>query len=121
MCVCVCVCMLLVNEETVLLGMIYGNIEIGKCYGMEMKVERIKVMRLSRGPSPVQIMIHENEPNSVEYFNYSSSIVAMVKTAFTKKSILFISTLDLNLRKKLVNCCIWCIDCKVPKRGHLGK
>ena len=44
--------------------MIYGMTEIGKCYGMEMKVEKIKVMGLSRRPSPVQIMIDQNEPNS---------------------------------------------------------
>jgi len=31
-------------------------IEIGKCYGMEMNVEKTKVMRISRQPSPVTIM-----------------------------------------------------------------
>ena len=51
-CVCVCVCVraLLFKEETLLHGMIYGMIEIGKCYGMEMKVEKIEVMRLSKYP-----------------------------------------------------------------------
>jgi hypothetical protein len=31
----------------------------------------------------------------------------MVKAAFNKKKNLFTSKLDLNLRKKLVKCCIW--------------
>jgi hypothetical protein len=41
---------LLVKEETLLQGRIYGKVEIGKCYGMETKVEKIKVMRLSKYP-----------------------------------------------------------------------
>jgi len=34
--------MLLVKEETLLQGLIYGNIEIGKCYGMEMKWKKLR-------------------------------------------------------------------------------
>jgi hypothetical protein len=30
-------------------------IEIGRCYGMEMNVEKTKVMRISRQPTPVTI------------------------------------------------------------------
>ena len=33
----------------------------------------------------------------------------MAKAAFNKKKALFTSTLDLELREKLVNCCIWSI------------
>jgi hypothetical protein len=47
-------------------------------------------------------------------------MVAMEKAAFSK-NILFISTLDLNLRKKTVKCYIWCVVCEVQKLGHLGK
>jgi hypothetical protein len=32
-------------------------IEIGRCYGMEMNVEKTEVMRISRQPLPVKIMI----------------------------------------------------------------
>jgi hypothetical protein len=39
---------LLAKEETVLQGMIDRLIEIERCYGMEMNVEIIKVMRISR-------------------------------------------------------------------------
>ena len=61
--------------------------------------------------------------HNVESFKYLSSILtndgictceikcrtAMAKAAFNKKSALFISTLDLELRKKLVKCYIWSI------------
>jgi hypothetical protein len=35
------------------------------------------------------------------------SRIAMTKAAFKKKKTLLTSKLDLNLRKKLVKCCIW--------------
>jgi len=35
------------------------------------------------------------------------SRIAMAKAAFNKKKTLFTSTMDLNLRKKLVKCYIW--------------
>ena len=50
---------LMAKEETVLQDMINKLIEIGRCYGMEMNVERIEVMRISRQPSPVTIMIEQ--------------------------------------------------------------
>ena len=37
------------------------------------------------------------------------SMTAMAKAAFNKKRALFTSTLDLELRKKLVKCYIWSI------------
>ena len=39
---------LLAKEETVLKDMIDKLIEIGRCYGTELKVEKTKVMRISR-------------------------------------------------------------------------
>jgi hypothetical protein len=33
--------------------------EIGTCHGMEMNVEKSKVMGISRQPAPVQIIIDE--------------------------------------------------------------
>ena len=38
------------------------------------------------------------------------STTDMVEVAFNKKKILFIRKLNLNLRKKLVKCCIWSTD-----------
>jgi len=37
---------LLAKEETVLQGMIDRLTEIGRCYGMEMNMEKTKVMRI---------------------------------------------------------------------------
>ena len=52
---------LMAKEETVLQGMIDKLIEIGSCYGMEMNEEKkTKLMRISRQPSPVTIMIDQN-------------------------------------------------------------
>ena len=58
------------KEETVLQGIIDKLIEIGICYGMEMNVEKAKVMRISRQPSPVTIMIDQKQLENVECFKY---------------------------------------------------
>ena len=112
---------LMAKEETVLQGMIDKLIEIGRCYGMEINVEKTKVMRISRRPSPVTIMIDQKQLENVECFKYLGSMltyngrctceikswIAMAKAAFNKKKNLFTNKLDLNLRKKLVKCYIW--------------
>jgi len=103
--------------------MIDKLIEIGGCYGMEMNVEKTKVMRISNQPFPVKIMIDQKQLENVESFKYLGSILtndarctceikcrtAMAKVAFNKKRALFASTLDLELRKKLVKSYIWSI------------
>jgi hypothetical protein len=43
----------------VLQDMIDKLIEIGRCYGMEMNKEKTKVMRISRQPLPVKIIIEQ--------------------------------------------------------------
>ena len=69
----------------------------------------------------VTIMIDQKQLENVERFKYLGSIltndgrctceiksrIAMAKAALNKKKNLFTSTLDLNLRKKLVKCFIW--------------
>jgi len=57
------------KEEMVLHGMIHRLIEIGRYYGMEINVKETKVMRISRQPSRVCIMIDRKQPENVEYFN----------------------------------------------------
>jgi hypothetical protein len=104
--------------------MIDKLIEIERCYGMEMNVEKTKVMRISRQPFPVKIMVDQKQLENVEFFfKYLGSILtndgkctyeikyrtAMAKAAFNKKKTLFTSTLDLELRKKLVKCYVWSI------------
>jgi len=80
-------------------------------------------MRISRQPFAVKIMIDQKQLENVECFKYLGSIltndgrctcenrcrIAMAKAAFNKKRTLFTSTLDLELRKKLVKCYVWCI------------
>ena len=60
---------LIAKEQTVVQGMIYKLIEIGSCYGMEMNVEKKKIMRFSRQPSPVTIVIDQKQQENVECFN----------------------------------------------------
>ena len=50
---------LLAKEENVLQDMVDKLIEIERCYGMEINVEKTKVMRISRQPFPVKIMIDQ--------------------------------------------------------------
>jgi hypothetical protein len=49
--------------------MIHRLSEIGRYYGMEINVEKTKVMKISRQPSRVYIMIDKTQPETVEYFN----------------------------------------------------
>ena len=66
---------LMAKEEMVLQGMIDKLIEIGSCYGMEMNVEKTKVMRISRQPSPVTFMIDQKQLENVECFKYLGSML----------------------------------------------
>ena len=50
---------LLAKKETVLQDMTDKLTEIGRCYGMEMNVEKTKVLRISRQPFPAKIMIDQ--------------------------------------------------------------
>jgi len=78
-------------------------IEIGRCYG------KTEVIRISRQPFPVKIMIDQKQVENVESFKYLGNIltndgrctceiksrITMVKAAFNKKRALFTSTLVL--------------------------
>ena len=73
--------------------------QIRSCYGMEMNVEKIKVMRISRQSSPVTIMIDQKQLENVECFKYLGSMltndgrctreiksmITMAKAAFSQK------------------------------------
>ncbi|PNF31814.1 hypothetical protein B7P43_G09328 [Cryptotermes secundus] len=88
-----------------------------------MNVEKTKVMKISRQPTPVTIKIDQKQLENVKCFKYLGSLltddgrctseiksrIAMAKAAFSKKKNHFTSKLDLNLRKKLVKCYIWSI------------
>ena len=95
---------LLAKEEKVLQDIIDKITEIGRCYGMEMNVEKTKVIRISRQQFPVKIMIDQKQLENVEYFKYLCSIltndgrctceikcrIAMAKAAFNKKRTLYL-------------------------------
>ena len=62
--------MLLAKEEKVLQDMIDKLIEIGRRYRMEINVEKTKVMRISRQPFRVKIIIDQKQLENVESFKY---------------------------------------------------
>jgi len=119
---------LLAKEEKVLHDMIDKLIEIGGSYGMEMNVEKIKVMCISRQPFPVKIMIDQKQLENVESFKYLGSTltndgrctceikcrIAMVKAAFNKKRALFYKHIGLGIEEEasevlhLERSFIWC-------------
>ena len=102
---------------------------------MERNVEKTKVMRISGKQFPLKIMIDQRQLENVQSFKYLGSIltndgrctceikcrIAMAKTAFNKNRALFTSTLDLELRKKLVKCYIWGIALYGAETGTLGQ
>jgi hypothetical protein len=103
--------------------MIDKLIEIGRFYGMEMNVEKTNLMRITRQPLRVKIIIDQKQLENVESYKYLGRIltndgrytceincrIAMAKAAFHKKRTLCTSTLDLELRKKLVKSYVWSI------------
>jgi hypothetical protein len=92
-----------------------------------MNVEKSKVTRISRQPSPVQNVIDQKQLENVDYFNCLASMItsdsrwtrdiqfriSMAKSTFKKKKkkkkTLFTSKLVLNFRKKLVKPYNWII------------
>jgi hypothetical protein len=127
--------LLLAEEETWLQGVTDSLVDTGICCGMEMDMDETKVIRISRQPSLIQIMIDETQLENVEYFNYLGNMIKndirciceikfripMAKAAFNKKKAVFVSKLDLNLRNKVVNCYIWSIAWYGAQNGTLRK
>jgi hypothetical protein len=68
---------------------------------MEINVDKTKVLRISRQPSPIQTMIDQKQKDTVEYFNCLGSMItnnagcaseiisriAMATAAFNKKTL----------------------------------
>ena len=95
---------------------------------MEMNVEKTKVMRISRQPTPVTITVDQKQLENVKYFKYMDSMltddgrctceiksrIAMAKAAFNKKKNLFTSKLRLNFEEetsevlRLEHGSVWC-------------
>jgi hypothetical protein len=66
---------LLAKEETVLQGIIDRLTEIRRCSGMDMNVDKTKVMRISSEPFPLQITIDQKLLQNVELFKYLGSVI----------------------------------------------
>jgi hypothetical protein len=49
--------------------------EIRRCYGIEKNMANTKVIKISWQLSPMQIMVDQNQPENVEYFNYWGSLI----------------------------------------------
>jgi hypothetical protein len=59
---------LLAKEEMVLQDMTDKVTDIGRVYGMEMNVEKTKVVRISRQPLTVKLMIDQKQLENLEVF-----------------------------------------------------
>ena len=70
--------------------MIDKLIGIGGCYGMEMNVEKTKVMRISRQPFPVKVMIDQKQLENVESFKYLGSILTNDGNVLVKLNVEFL-------------------------------
>jgi len=80
------------------------------------KIRMLIFLRISRQPSPIQIMIDQKQPENMEYINCLGSMmtdyarctreikyrIAMVKAAFNQT--LVTSTSNLRFKKKLIKC-----------------
>jgi hypothetical protein len=49
-------------------GMVVGVLELGMCSVMEINVETTKIMRISDQPSPLQIMVDQNQKGECGIF-----------------------------------------------------
>jgi hypothetical protein len=49
--------------------------ESGRCYGIQINVGKIKVMRISRQPFPLKIMVNEKQLDNVAHSNYLGSMI----------------------------------------------
>ena len=109
--------MVLAKEEMVLHGITDRLNEAGRCYGMEMNDNKSKMLRISKQPFPVEIMMDQKQLENVVYLSYLGNLITddarctceikfrifTAKAAFNKKT-LFTSKLDLDLRKELMKC-----------------
>jgi hypothetical protein len=114
---------LLAKEVVVLHGMFDRQLEIGRQYRMEINVQQTRLMRISRCPSPVQIMTGQTQSQKLRILKYLISLLeknvrytremksrmVIAKAVFNKNKAPFTSKLTLNLRKKLKKCYIWTV------------
>jgi len=66
---------LLAKKEIMQQGTDDRLIKIGICYGIEMNVEKKRVMRISRQPFPVHMLTNQKQLKNVEYFKYLANMI----------------------------------------------
>jgi hypothetical protein len=85
--------------------------------------QKTKVMRVSRVPTSLHIVIDQKQLEKVEYCNCLGSVITndarctlelkseifVAKAAFNKKKILFTGKLHLNLRQEPLKCYVWSV------------
>jgi len=65
----------LAKEGMVLQGTLDKLTEICRCNGIEKNVEKSKVMRISRQPSPLWTLTDKKQVENMEYFKYVGSML----------------------------------------------
>ena len=98
--------------------MVNRLVDTGRKYGMEINIDKSKVMRVSRSNELLQIKVNNRELKEVDHFKYLGSVltrdgyctreikmrIAIAKEAFNRKMSLLTSKLNIGLKKKLVRC-----------------
>jgi hypothetical protein len=104
----------LAKDATMLQDTTKRLIQTGRCYEMEMNVEKTRVLRIPWQPSSIRIMTDQKQLENVEYFNYLGTMITndarciheiksridIAKATFTKLKTLFTSKLDLKLKEE---------------------
>ena len=114
---------LITKTEEELQEMMTSLVETGRRYGMEINVNKSKVMMIASNVEPLNIVIGNTRLEQVDYFKYLGSTItnngectndirtriALAKAAFNSRRSLLTGKLDLNLKKKLVKCYVWSV------------
>jgi hypothetical protein len=82
-------------------------VDNGRCCGMEINLDKTKIMRISRKPFPPNIMIIKKQMNHVKYLNslgntITNGTVQLNSGLHGKKRTHFHREMVFKLRKKLV-------------------
>jgi hypothetical protein len=81
-------------------------IYIGRCCGMEMNMDETNVIRISRQPSQIQIMIRETQLENVEYFSIWVNMINYARCTREIKSRILMEKQH-SARKRLFSLANW--------------
>jgi hypothetical protein len=103
--------------------MVNRLVDSGRKYGMEIKIDKSQVMRVSRSNESLQIKVNKRGLKEVDHFKYLGSMltrdgyctreikvrIIIAREAFNRKMSLLTSKLNIELKNKLVRCYVWSI------------